>query len=91
MLYVGLVDIHNFSHRASQETVNPWLPPLTKDEIMAYLFGLSNLLHNLAMHSAKKFEGWNEWHDEYFAIGYEDFCDAFKIEKYPALIHQVVQ
>ncbi|MDO7845372.1 hypothetical protein Q5H92_03310 [Hymenobacter sp. M29] len=91
VLYVGLVDIRNLSHRASQETINPWFPLLNHDEIMAYIAGLSDLLHDLAMHSAKNFEGWNNWHDEYFAIGYEDFCDSFVPEKYPSLVHDVIK
>ncbi|MFC6222473.1 hypothetical protein ACFP2F_04395 [Hymenobacter artigasi] len=91
LLYIGLVDIRNFSYRATQEPTNPWLPPLNRDEIMAYIAGLSDLLHDLAMHSAKNFEGWNDWHDEYFALGYEGFCEAFAAEKYPSLIHDVAK
>lgn len=88
LLYVGILDIRNFSHRAFQETPNPWLPSLTQAEMITYVAALSDWLHNLAMYSARNFEGWN---DEHFAIGYEEFCIAFNVEKYPALIHDVMK
>ncbi len=91
LLYIGLVDIRNYSHRAAYAPANPWLPPLSQEEIFTYVAQLSDWLHDLAMHSAGEFRGWNERNDEYFALGYDGIRASFDVNKYPALIHDVMK
>jgi len=90
ILYAGMVDIRNLSYRACSNESTASIENLTRTEYICCVAGLAEWLHDLALR-AQNFTKWNEQNERAFKLNYETFRDAFPPEKYPVLVHQIVE